>query len=116
MFAVGAVQVHDLSEPAPLYSSEHRIGFSDNDYVYLIPGVTYGEVRGHYGTQDTAFPIGRGQLWKRLAEAKIIDSWGKDTTKPKHIPGVGTQRVVWIRKSAVPGLFSRKEASGGFEV
>lgn len=106
MNAVGTILIGNIQNGATdELSDDRRIGYADADYIYLLPGVTYAAVQRHFQSQGNTFPIGKSQLWNRLVEAGIAEGQGKNTTRTKHIPGVGSQRAVWIRKSAVPELF-----------
>lgn len=116
MSVTGEVEVHRIGEPLPTLGGEHRIGFSDNDYIYLLNGITSGKVEGHYRAQGSIFPISPPQLWKRLADEGIIETWGNATSKQKYIRGIGSPRCVWVRRASVPMLFNKNPDTGAFEV
>lgn len=117
MDATGTVNVHRIGEPYPMYDGEKRIGFCDDDFIYLLPGPAFGKVQEHFKAQGTIFPLTSGGLWKRMSEAELIEVWGKATSKNKYITGAGSPRVVWVKRASVPSLFNRQEVvAGGFEV
>lgn len=92
----------DLSDDRfALYPRENCVGFQDANYLYLMPGTAYGAVQDHFRDQGTVFPIGRSQLWKRMADTGLIETFGRDTSRVKYIPGFGSQRLVLVKKAKV---------------
>lgn len=105
LLAVGSARVHDLALPSTLYPDDRRIGFMDADFAYLLPGPAFGAIQEHLRAQGTCFPVSKARLWRHLADAGIAEPGGREVSRVKHVPGVGTQRFVWLRRSSVTGLF-----------
>lgn len=82
-----------------LQSRENCIGFQDTQYLYLLPGSSYGAVEKHFQKQGSTFPITDRQLWKHMADAGMIEVFGRKMNKVIHIPGIGAQRLVHVKRS-----------------
>lgn len=49
------------------------IGYRDDDYIYLIPQVTYTQLYSFYGESGYTFPASKTSLWKMLIdEGKVV--------------------------------------------
>lgn len=98
--ASGEAVVLDLSEQLGLYPHSSCVGFQDSEYTYLMPGTAYGAVQEHFREQGTIFPISKNQLWKRMADSGIIETFGKETSKVKYIQGLKSQRVIFLKRQS----------------
>ena len=90
-------------------SSDNFIGWKDNLYYYLLPGLTYRIVSQFYQQQGSIFPIGENTLWKHLDAAGMIYTVqeGNQTrrTHNKHIPGSGkSEKVLWLKVEALKNV------------
>lgn len=92
--------------PEGYFGAEDAVGYQDADFVYLLPGTVYGAVCEHYKAQGTVFPIGKTQLWKRMANAGIVKAWpDRGQTKTRNVPGRGSVSLVWIPRVEADRLF-----------
>ncbi|MEH6957258.1 hypothetical protein [Neobacillus drentensis] len=80
------------------------IGWQDNDYYYLLPGMTYKEIYRFYSEQGLNLSIGNSMLLKMLAEDGFIvteqTQKGTRYTVRSYIAGK-QQRVIKLKKNAV---------------
>lgn len=99
LIATQEAYIANLSEGS---HGENLIGYCVNDRLYLLPQVVFRAITSFYNAQGSSFPIGKGQLWKRLHEQGLLEARGKELTIVKNIGG-GTQRVLSIPKAALLG-------------
>lgn len=73
------------------------IGYKDFDNMYLLPDVTYGEVRKFYSSQGIDFSVSQSTLLDRLNKQGILrPDNNKDGTKTVRIT-INGQRITVIR-------------------
>lgn len=107
MSITGEVRASSMSDA---WSGESVVAYLDSSYIYLLPGASYGKVSEFYRLQGTMFPIRKGELWRRLADQKLIATWGTDYSKTKRIPGLGSPRCVWLKREMADTLFDKAKA------
>ncbi len=94
---------HNINENVIIPSvsiSKNCIGYRDDDYIYLIPQVTYSHIYTFYSESGYTFPAGKASLWKSLSDEGMIltDITKKGITrvdKRKTINGV-KGRYIWL--------------------
>ena len=91
----------EAKDPPP---TERMIGYLDNEYYYLLPGVAFGAVQKLCREQGTEFPVSLKALFKHLRTDGIL------TGLPAEGPGTRTkwvggknQRLLWIPVSELNG-------------
>ena len=94
-----------------VFTAEEYIGYSDASYIYLIPGAAYAAVQEHYKRQNSAFPVSKAQLWKRMANQGLIETREGEKTLQKHISGIGLARYVWVKRAMVGDLYRKGEGT-----
>ena len=76
LFATSKVRVDKLSagvaEDMYGVSSGERIGWYDNQYLYLLPEITYNAVNQFLAGRNQRISVSSRTLWKHLDEAKLI--------------------------------------------
>lgn len=98
--ASGAVEVCEResitggwTNPRP---DAHRVGFRDEDFLYLIPSAAYGAVNRSLQMSGRSFPISSSRLWKAMIEqGRALLHNGGEVSKTKAF-GQLKPRVVWI--------------------
>lgn len=106
LLVMGKARIMPVLGPEGAFYIEQAVGYRDTEYVYLLPGAAYGAVCEHYKAQGTVFPIGKTQLWKRMAYKGIVKSWpDRGQTKTRNIPGRGSVSLIWIPRAEADRLF-----------
>lgn len=97
--ASGAVEIaerrpltNDWSLPLP---GAQRVGYRDENYLYLISGAAYGAVNRALQQTGRSFPLKSPRLWKTMAEQGKIITHDGETSKPKAFGSIRS-RVVFI--------------------
>ena len=77
---------------APMYEI---IGFYDDKYLYLLPGIAFNAVESYYRERRTSFPIEKSALEKRLDEEKLLNRRGQNQmAATTYIPCLHTSKRV----------------------
>ena len=76
------------------------IGYKDELYYYLTPGLTYNNVLGYFQRQGRNFPISKSSLLNHLAIEGLIYTEGQENTKVRKIRGK-PQRFIWLKASVL---------------
>lgn len=73
------------------------VGYRDDEYLYLIPVVSFSCVVSQLNKAGTTFPVSRSTLWKRAVEQGYVIPDGKGN--PTHTKKVGRDapRLVWFK-------------------
>lgn len=103
--ASGELVIKSIRLDAPsdtVLSLPEVMGYSDEQFYYLIPGAVYGAVHSYYGKQGRSFSHGQKQVNKYLAERDYIIP-GRDGLLPcKTIQGK-TSRYLWMPRAVLDG-------------
>ena len=92
-------EVDDKTTSVPI-TGKSCIGYRDDDYIYLIPQVTYTQLYSFYGESGYTFPASKTSLWKMLIdEGKVVPEIASNgvsrADKRKKINGkIG--RYIWL--------------------
>jgi hypothetical protein len=115
MIETRRVSIIDLkkSDTGNIITSSKTIGYKDDEYIYLIPQVTYTEITKFYGESGYTFPASKTSIWKMLAdEGKVTPDVTKSgvvrTDKRKKI-GSKTARYIWLRADVLENYESEEE-------
>jgi len=87
-------------------SKENFIGWKDDLYYYLLPGMVYKMVCQFYQQQGGVFSVGQTTLWKHLESEGMIktEQGGSQVRRVqnKRIPGTGkVVKVLWLKSDAL---------------
>jgi len=92
-------------------SMGHKLGWVDDDYLYLSPDTVFAAVQELARIQGGQLPITQQTLWRRLKEEKLLVITDKDrNTHKKTIEG-RRQRVLALEKSCI--ICSEKRGKRG---
>lgn len=99
LLRTGAAHVVKLtgSTPDPMMNSVGLVGYRDDKYLYLIPGIAYGEVSSQLSRAGTAISLHKCTLWKRAVEQGYVEPDGKDNAARTKKIGKDTPRLVWFK-------------------
>ena len=83
---------------------KQMIGYLDDTYYYLIPGMSYSVVSEVYRRKGMEFPLREKGLYKQMQEDNVLmpDLSAKRSTRIKLIDG-RAQRLLWIPRRAIDG-------------
>ena len=111
------VYIHDITKHMSgtivVPTGSVHIGYSDDNYCYLIPQTTYAAVLKFCSESGTAFPAGKTTLWKQLiGEGKIVPEISPNgkITNAKNVMINGKQsRYICMLKSALDAEGGEKD-------
>lgn len=100
------VTVDDINAPFISADDKEPVGWQDDRYYYLLPGLTYKAVCQFYQQQGGVFSVGEKTLWKHLEAAEKIkvktDDNKTERTFPKLISGINQyRRVLHLKATAL---------------
>jgi|GEM_PF-4469778 len=97
------------TDPPTNYKAE-MIGWHDNEYYYIMPTITMGEVRQFYSRQGYDFSISAKSLYKELESSGFIKR-SKDKPNPgsKTIFG-GSKKVLTISRKIIDNFTTDTES------
>lgn len=83
------------------------LGYFDNEYLYLIPGIAYAAVQEHFRQQGSAFPLTRLTIQKRLFEEGYLTRRDEADgyLMGKRVPYKGkTERFVTLKRGRLAAI------------
>jgi hypothetical protein len=103
LLAQGKVYLRHREEGPILGEGVERaelLGWYDDQFLYLLPQVTYNRVARHFRDQGDSFPVRESTLRKMLKEAGVLVSSSNRLTCCEWMEGK-TQRVVVLRRAQI---------------
>ena len=89
----------------------HRVGFRDDEHLYLLPSAAYGAVNRSLQASGRSFPISSSRLWKALAEqGKLLQHNGGELSRTKAFGDTKT-RVLWLPLTDEQRALQRERAA-----
>jgi hypothetical protein len=108
---------HGCNERENWHPQGSRIGWIDDDDLYLEPEAAYAAIKKLAAAQGTPFAISQTTLWKRLDEAGLLKSKddARQTLKVRQMLQDRRESVIHLT-SVVIGVMPEPEVGQGFKV
>jgi len=102
------VTVRHINDLSCSDSGMECIGWKDDLYYYLLPGLTYNAVCQFYHQQGGVFSVGESTLWKHLEMSgmiyTVIESGMIRRTPYKRINGGIRERMIHLKVNAIENI------------
>ena len=103
LIASGGINLMRLPVKSDAVKPINMAGYSDDSFYYLMPDEIFRHVSATMKGQGRDFPIGAGELWKRLREEGALMAANSGAPRrPKKVQGQNLN-LIWIRKRFIDG-------------